>query len=258
MTGKLAHRHEHLLPHRRLIVTRALAAGLVGLVPLPLLDDWAAATLRRGAVRRLAEARRVDLGAEAARAVADGEVPPPSWRTLLRSTALPMLLARAWRKAFVVFALARRAEEVSRTFAMLTLFDHYCARLHVGAGLSRESGREVRAAIDDALLAAQSGVGARLFRRALVAGGRAAVRAPFEILDAATGGTLRRLLARKDEAAAEEVVEDAVARSAASPRGFLGRAARLVEDELSRAGGAWLGDLIEAFERSVRARGIRP
>ena len=84
------------------------------------------------------------------------------------------------------------------------------------------------------------------------------MRAPFEILDAATGGTLRRLLARKDEAAAEEVVEDAVARSAASPRGFLGRAARLVEDELSRAGGAWLGDLIEAFERSVRARGIRP
>lgn len=253
----LAHRHGHLLLHRRLILVRSMAAGFAGLIPVPVLDEWAAAVIRRTAVRRIAETRRVDLDEEAVRVLADGETAPPSWRALASSTALTFLMRRTLRKLLVVVALARRTEEIARTYAVLTLVDHYCARLHVGHGLDVADARELRAAIDQAVASTRGHVLLGAVRRGLLAAGRTAVQAPFEILDALSGGSIRRLLARGDEAAAAEVVEEAVAQAATRQRGFLARATQTVDEELGRAGTAFVDELVAALEASPALERLR-
>lgn len=255
MSGKdLARSTEHLARHRRLIIGRSIAAGVVGLAPIPLLDDWLVAVIRRRTIRRIAEDRRVDLDDAAVRAVADGRVPPPSWRSLLGSTALLAVLKRTLRKAILILSVARRVEDMARAFAVATLFDHYCARLHVGAGLDAEAGAELREAMDRAIDSTRGRLVLRLFRHGLYATGRAALRAPVEIIDIASGGTLRRLFSQKDEAAAEEIVEEAVAR-ADGPGGLLSRATSLVETQLSAAGQAYVDELLRAFEARVPRHG---
>src|SRR5262245_9208023 len=108
---------------------------MAGAVPAPFVDEWIASLVRRRAIRRLADLRQVDLSEEAVRAVADGREPPPSWQAVFKGTALSMFLRRAWRRALLMLALARRADEIGRAFSLLTLFDHYCARVHVGPAL---------------------------------------------------------------------------------------------------------------------------
>src|SRR5688572_28221380 len=255
---ELAARHEHLALHRRLILMRSMAAGVAGAVPAPILDEWLASLLRRGTVRRIADLRSVDLSDEAVRAVADGREPPPSWRSLVKGTALSLALRRAvraaWRRALVILALARRADDIGRTFSVMTLFDHYCARLHVGGELGVEQAQRLRAAIDEAVSQTRGGLTGRVLRRGFFGAGRALVRAPLEIVDAATGGAVRRRLARNEEARAEESLEEALERAASHEKGFLPRAARSVEAELATAGGAWQGELIEAFEAAWARR----
>lgn len=246
----LAHSLEHLEAHRRLILGRSIALALASLVPVPLLDDWLAAVIRRETIRRIAEERRVDLDPEAVKAIADGKVTPPSWHSLLGSLAIAGALRRTLRKVFVAVTLVRRADDIARSFAVATLFDHYCARLHVGAGLDAARGRAVRAAIDGAIGSVRTGVGGRLVRRGLLVGARAAVRAPFEAADALSGGVLRRLLGRRDEQQAAEAVEEAVVH-ASRPGGFVARAAQAAHAQLGVAGRSWIGDLVAAFERRM-------
>lgn len=246
-TTALATRNAHLAQHRRMILTRALASGLVGLVPLPYLDDWLVAVVRRGTIRRIADARGVDLDEAATRVIAEGNVPPPSWKHLVTSTAVTSLMQRAVRRWFLVYSIAKRAEDARRSFAVGTLFDHYCARLHVGAGLDGKQGRRVRLAIEEAMRKEPAGISARVFGRALATGGRAALKAPFRLIDGLSGGLIRKALKKGDEAHAEEVVEEALAR--ADGGNFLARAYRTVDEELSRAGNGWQDELVSAFER---------
>jgi hypothetical protein len=250
MSTDLSPRLDHLAPHRRTIVVRSLATGLAGSVPVPLLDDWLAALIRRRAVRRLADARRVDLSEGAVRAVAEGRVPPPDLKSIFKGTALSLLVRRAWRRALLLLALIRRADETGRTFAVLTLFDHYCARVHVGGELQVDEARRLRDAIDRAVARGRGGLSGRILRRSVAGMGRAVARAPMEIVYAATGGRLRKLLDREDETQAEEIVDEALERSVAEEGGFLARATRAVELELAAAGGAWQAELVHEFERA--------
>jgi glutamate 5-kinase len=149
--------------------------------------------IERGTLRRIAEARQVDASPEALRAVADGPSSPPTWKSLASASLLPLIMKKSLRKAMVLFAAARRADDVLQSFAVATLFDHYCAQLHVGAGLDVASGRLLRADMDAVLGSARGHVVSRLFRRALSATGRAAVRAPLELADIASAGFLSRL-----------------------------------------------------------------
>jgi hypothetical protein len=241
---------DHLAEHRRMILGRSLAAGVLGAVPVPLLDDWLQAVVRRGTIRSIAERRRVDLDEEAVRAVADGKVAAPGWRALVAGGFLSRLLSRTLRRVLLAITLASRADAITRSFAVGTLFDHYCSRVHVGAGLDGAAGRRVREAIDGAIAARRGGLASRLVRRGLVAAARTAVRAPLELADVATGGLMKRLLGRRDEADAEEVVERAVA--TAGKNGFLARATQAVEAQLALAGRGWMDDLILAFEERLR------
>ncbi len=251
VTG-LTRKNGHLALHRRTILARSIGAGAAGLMPIPLLDEWMASTVRRGTIRLLAEARSVDLDEAAVRAIADGRTAPPTWRDLLGSKALG-LLSRTLRRALFAWAIARRAEHTRKSFAVATLFDHYCARLHVGAGLDADQGYLLRDAIDEAIARTRTGLTERVFSRAVAGAGRGLVRAPVRAANALTGGWVRRLLSRRDEAAAEEVVEEALTTGGQEGNVFV-RVARRVDDELSAAGNAWQDDLVSSLERAWRAR----
>ena len=69
--------------------------------------------------------------------------------TLTAATLIALKLA--WRKFFALLAIGRRAEEMATSFQLGMLFDHYCAKLHVGAGVDREQAAMLRQAIFGAL-----------------------------------------------------------------------------------------------------------
>ncbi len=243
----LALRFEHLALHRRMIVVRTLAAALAGLTPIPYLDDWLAARVRRGTIRRIAEARGVDLDDAAVRAVAEGVVKPPGWRAFINTIPLARFLRRGMRAAVAGYYVYRRADQASRDFAIATLFDHYCARIHVGSGLDGASGAALRRRIERAVARTPSGPLRQTFRAALGAAGRAAIRAPFELADALSGGRIRaRLRARPPHEHAEEVAEEEALVERADT--VLGRLGQSVDRGLMGLGARYVSDLVAAFE----------
>ncbi len=249
MTQQLVRSTQHLAAHRRLIVTHAVASAAVGLVPIPYLDEWLPSLLRRAMIRRIAEDRGVDVDDAAVRELADGRVPPPAWSHLVNLGPWLRTAGRGLRRLFLAFMVYRRADSASRVFALGTLFDHYCARLHVGAGLDGERARALRARIDAVVGAPSAHLGGYLFRLGFRAALRASVRAPVEVLHALTAGRLRRVGAG-DEVEAEEEVAGALAATARDEGSFLGRTVRSIDRQLGSAGTGWIAGLIEALERS--------
>ncbi len=240
----------HLAQHRRMIVGRSVAAGLLGAVPIPVLDSWITAVVQRGTIRKIADARKVDLDEASVRAIAEGIVPPPGLGTVLGNRYLFRLFRKSIRRIVLAVTLVGRAEAVTRSFVVATLFDHYCARLHVGAGLDAQAGKQLRAAMESVLTATRGRLLLRIVQRGLMAAGKVALRAPLELVDLASGGLLKKLLTRRKEGEAEEVVEDAVTRATAT--GWIARTTQAVEAQLQLAGAAYLTDLVDAFERRVR------
>jgi uncharacterized protein (DUF697 family) len=244
---------DHLAIHRPLILSRSLAATAVGLVPIPLLDDWLVAAVLRRTIRRLAEARHVDLSTPALHALADGRVGIPGWKTILGAALLPRLLARAWRSALWVFTIWSRTAAAGRTFAILTLCDHYLARIHVGGELDEDRAYKVRDAIDRAVASKDGSAIQHLVRRAIVGTGRAVVRAPFELVDALLGGLFSKRRGAGDEAEAEEIVEETLAEKEKQPGSFLGRVSAAVDRQLATFGRDYVTRLVAIFERELKA-----
>jgi hypothetical protein len=236
---------EHLAAHRRLIVTHAVGSALVGLMPIPYLDEWLPSRVRRAMIRRIAEDRGVDLDEAAIGELADGHVPPPKWTHLVNLGPFLRTARRGLRRLFLAFVLYRRADSASRTFALGTLFDHYCVRLHVGPGLDGPAARALRARIDAVLGAPSASFGVYVFRRGFAAALRATVRAPVELFHALTAGRLRRIAAG-DVVEAEELIEA----EAQAEGSIVGRTVRSVDSQLGVAGSGWIAGLIDALERS--------
>ena len=254
MPGELTHNRSYLSENRRLIIGRSLAAAAAEALPIPLLEDWLASRIRRGTIRRVAESRSVDADDGAVRAVADGSVRPPEWAQIVGTSLAYRFLTRQWRRVLVVYLVARRAQSASNAFLVGTLFDHYCARLHVGMGLDGARATELRQLIDRAIGETPGGLGRRLFRRGALGAARAGVKAPLRLADAVTGGMIRRLLSRNQETVAAQAVEDAIERQLEAKKGFLARSAAAVELQLAAEANPYLDRLISAFDELWRAR----
>lgn len=253
MTGALTRSREHLGQHRRLIIGRSLATSLAGAVPLPLVDEWLSSSIARGTIRRIAEARGVDLDEDAERAIADGPESPPKFGELVGGGIAFKLVARQWRKLIWAVLAARRARAAARSFAVATLFDHYCARLHVGLGLDAERGAEVRALIDRALEDTPGGLSRHAFRRGLLAAMRTSARAPLELADFASRGLVTRLLESGDEGVATHEVDEALEAQLREEKSFLARSVAAVELQLASDENPYMGELLDCFEELVRA-----
>lgn len=260
----IALRRKHLDDHRPMIVGRSLALGIVGAIPVPLVDDWLRETLLRNTYGKLATARHVEIGHEAMQKLIYGREEPPDLAKLLSNATLLRLAARAWAKLLVFLTVARRVRAVARNFTRITLFDHYCARMHTGIGIDPETGAALHETMARAIDETTGELGQRMLRRGISAALRVTLQAPAEVLDIATAGTLRRLLERRRqdgdgtmEFAAAHEVDAVIERELASESSFLGRATRAIDLQLSVQGNPYLDAAIENFERMWRTRQTR-
>jgi hypothetical protein len=259
-TTELVIRRQHLDGHRRMIIGRSLAAAVATAVPVPLLDDWLRATILGSTFRKLAADHRVDIDEEALRNLVHGRTDPPELGKLFTDATLLTILRRSWRRLIVVVTAARRVQAAARYFTLITLFDHYCVRMHVGLGIDGTTGYELRRIMDRAISETPGGLGHHVFRRALMAAAQATVRAPAEIVDIATAGMLRRLLARRQqsqqtmEMTAVQEVDAVLEQQLALEQSFLARATRAVELQLSVQGNPYLDAVIDRFEDLWRRR----
>jgi hypothetical protein len=254
MSGELSHNRGYLATNRRFIIGRSLVAAAAGGVPVPVLEDWLVSRVQRGTIRKIAESRSVDADEDAVRAVADGAERPPDWAAIAGSTVLGRLLARQWRRILIVYLVARRAQAAARAFLVGSLFDHYCARLHVGMGLNGPRAVELRALIDRAIAETPGGLGRRLFRRSALGAARAGVKGPVKLANAVTGGMVRRLLSKNQEVEAVQVVDDSIEQQLSTKKSFLARSAAALELQLAAEANPYLERLLDTFDRLWRER----
>ncbi|MES1172491.1 MAG: hypothetical protein ABUL77_04580 [Bacteroidota bacterium] len=254
---------DHLLANRGLIVRRSLLATAVGgVVPIPVMDDYLAGRVRAGLLMRIADRRRVDLAPSSADLVAD-----PREGTAARNATITaatfLALKLAWRKFFLVLGAARRAEEMATTFQVATLFDHFCAKLHVGAGTDRAVAVRIRAAafaaIHESERAAVVGIfqdGGRVLSRSISEAPAWASRQLHRVIEqyVASGGNPDAVPgapagADQQSANAPDADDDRDLESAVDPDArWLDRAASLVEEKLGRLGNPYLESLLTRFE----------
>jgi hypothetical protein len=158
----------HLDANRPLILGRSLMSGAASLVPVPYIDELLASLVRESLIRRLAEIRSVDIDAHAVQAVA-----APHGSRLLTAATLGSAALGATRRAFRRIAasllLVRRVDEAMQTFQVGTLFDHYCARHHVGLGIDAKAAAKLRQAMDRAIRDTHGDALQRAFRASLQA-----------------------------------------------------------------------------------------
>jgi len=238
---------DHLAANRRLIVRRSLLAAAVGgVVPLPVMDDYLAGRVRAGMLMKLAERRHVDLAQSSAELLAD-----PREGTAARNatmTAVTLLaLKLAWRKVFALMAVGRRAEEMTTTFQVGTLFDHFCTKLHVGAGLDRMRSFQLRGIIHGAVADAEKTALVAVFRDGGQLLGRSMLEAPAWI-----SGRFERAAQQWIRSGGQPAAMDA-ADGDDEPGGedarWLDRASALVEGRLNSLGSSYLRTLVGSFER---------
>ncbi len=253
----LVQRRDYLEGQRRTIIARALLGSLAGTIPLPFVDDWAIERILGGGYRRIAAAHHVDLTDDAVAALVHGKSKAPSLTEMAAGGILMRVAGRAAKKMMVALATINRARSAARTFTAMTLFDHYCAKLHRGLALDAGTALALRDEIARSIDNTPGTLGFHPFRRAALAAARATVKAPLELADLATGGRVRKLLAKPSEVAQPEHVDDveqAMEAALADKEGFLARTVASVEAQLSSEVTPYLDAALDSLDRRWRAR----
>lgn len=191
--------------------------GLTPLIPLPLLDDYVEAYLRRRLTRAIAAARGVALTDEDVRAI--GEGPGRDLLAGIGRGALLLPVRLLLRKVFLILNLKRASDAASAAYHRGYLLD---VALEAKAHPPRRAAAELRAAIDATLAASpHSPIGAAV--RLSFEGSRALVRQALAALTAA----LRRPKGTPSQAEVEHAVEGTEERGAFAT--LVGRAREAVE-----------------------------
>jgi hypothetical protein len=253
----LVQRRDYLVGQRRTIIARALMGSLAGAVPLPFLDDWAVGVLLGGGYRKIAAAHQVDLTPEAVNALVHGATKPPTITNIAIGGVIARVASRAARRMMVAIATINRARSAARTFVAMTLFDHYCARLHTGFALDGATALQLREEIARSIDQTPGALAFHPFRRGALSAARATLRAPLELADLASGGRLRKLLASQSEVTepkSVDEVEQAMEAVLADKTTFLSRTVAAVEVQLSAEVNPFIDGALESLDRRWRAR----
>jgi hypothetical protein len=247
----------HLSELRPLIVRRSLlAAGLSGIIPLPVMDEYVASRVRAGLYLKIAGARHVDLPQSAADLLSDPQDPSFLRNATVMAASL-LAIKLAWRKFFALLAAGRGAEDMATNFQFATLVDHYCARLHVGGAVSRASAAQMHRLIHTSIDHTEKGRLVGVFREGGRVLGRSVLEAPRWISHrlntyaqrwAATGG----------RGAPFDPATDLAPDEAEGTERWLDRAARVVEERLAALGNDYLGGLVDRFEEAWKNRPAEP
>jgi hypothetical protein len=269
---------EHLAANRTLIVRRSLLATAVGgVVPIPVMDDYLAGRVRAGMLMQIADRRKVDLVPSAAELLADPREGTTA-RNATMTAATLLALKFAWRKFFIVLGAGRRAEEMATTFQMGTLFDHFCAKTHVGAGLDRASAARIRGAVFASIRGAERAALVGIFEQGGQVLGRSIGEAPAWVSRqlqravehyVSTGGNPEAAPfdpPRKPGPRADggESRGAGSANGAAASAGsldpdarWLDRAAAVIEEGLGRLGKGYLESLLAKFDDALAQESAR-
>lgn len=253
----LVQRRDYLASQRRTIIARALMGSLAGAVPLPFVDDLAVTRVLGGGYKKIAAAHQVDVTPEAVSALVHGSTKPPSVAGIAITGVVARVATRAARKMMVAIAAVNRARSAARTFVAMTLFDHYCAKLHTGLALDGPTALALREEIIRSIDGTPGALAFHPFRRGALSAARATLRAPLELADIASGGRLRKLLASKSEVTEAERVDEmdqAMEKILADKTNFLSRTVAAVEAQLSSEINPFLDGAIESLDRRWRAR----
>ena len=250
-------RRDYLTAQRRSIIARSLAGSLAGALPVPFLDDWAVGAILGGGFKRIARAHNVDVDDEAVKNLVFGTAKPTAISDLALGGVIMRVAGRAAKRMMLALATINRARSAAKNFVILTLFDHYCARLHTGLALDAPTALALRGEIVKAIDNTPGALSFHPFRRGAMAAARATMKAPLELADMATGGLVRKLLAKKSEVTEAEAVDDveqALEKALENKNNFLSRTVAAVEIQLTAEQNPFLDGAIDNFDRRWRAR----
>lgn len=253
----LVQRRDYLVGMRRTIIARSLMGSLAGALPIPFLDDWAVGRLLGGGYRKIAAAHHVDLTDEAVDNLVHGASKPPPIAQMAIGGVISRVATKAARRMMIAIATVNRARSAARTFVAMTLFDHYCARLHTGLAIDGPTALALREEIIRTIDQTPGALAFHPFRRGALSAARATLKAPLELADLASGGRLRKLLANKNEVAVPQTVdavEQAMEAVLADKTTFLSRTVAAVEVQLSAEVNPFVDAVIESLDRRWRAR----
>lgn len=256
-TTALVPRRDYLDAHRRAIIARSVAGALAGVVPLPFLDDWAISAVLGGGYRRIATDHQIDVDKDAVTALVHGPAKPTSLVDMAAGGILLRIASATTKRMMVLIATVNRARAASRTYVTMTLFDHYCAKLHTGLAIDRITALALREEIGRAIDNTPGALSWRPFRRGVLAAAKASLKAPLELADLASRGALRRRLAKSSDVTEAEVVDEldhSIETALATKTNFLSRATAAIEIQLSSEGNPFLDAVIDNFDRRWRAR----
>jgi hypothetical protein len=237
-----ADRLAHLAAHRGLIVRRALLIGAIrGFFPVPMADEQIASRVLAGLLGKLAAGRQVDLPPASGMVLSAGRGAMAG----LTLAAAALLLAKfAGRKFLALLAAGRGADEMARVFYLATLFDHYCAKLHVGGPIAASDAARLRAAIEAELAGLPAGPALTAFREGGRVLGRTLLEAPRWLSQ-----RIARLAERFVRTGGNPDILDTVIEPTDGDDTWLERAARTVEEALAGAGSEHLARVIDGFGR---------
>ena len=243
----------HLGEQRGLIIRRSLlAAGLSGLIPIPVLDEYVAGRVRAGLYMKLAAARNVDLPQSAADLLGDPQ-DPSMMRNLTTIAVMLLAMKKTWNRLFALMRMGKGAEDMATNFQCAMLVDHYCARLHVGGAVTRNRAAQLHVVMHGSVDHTEKQLLVAAFRDGAKVLGRSVLEAPQWITDrlhtyaqrwAATGG----------RGAPFDPATDLPPDEAQRTDRWLDRAARVVEERLGAMGNDYLGGLVDRFEERWKNR----
>jgi hypothetical protein len=247
----------HLGDQRSLIIRRSLlAAGLSGLIPVPVMDEYVASRVRAGLYVKLAAVRNVDLPQAAADLLSDPQDPSMLRNaTMLAATLLAVKLA--WRKVFAVMAAGRGAEDMATNFQFATLVDHYCARLHVGGAVTRPGAAQLHRMIHASIDQTEKRVLVSAFRDGGRVLGKSVLEAPRWMTERLQTYA-QRWAASGGRGAPFDPATDLPPDEAQGTDRWLDRAARVVEERLGAVSNDYLGGLVDRFEERWKNRPPEP
>jgi len=243
----------HLSEMRPLIIRRSLlAAGLSGLIPIPVMDEYVAGRVRAGLYLKIATARHVDLPQPAADLLSDPQDPSMA-RVATGLAATLIVMKLAWRKVFALMAAGRGAEDMATNFQFATLVDHYCARLHVGGAVTRPGAAQLHRLIHTSIDHTEKGKLVTAFRDGGRILGKSVLEAPRWISQR-LNAYAQRWAASGGRGAPFDPAADLPPEDAEGTERWLDRAARVVEESVGALGNDYLGGLVDRFEEGWKNR----
>jgi hypothetical protein len=261
MTTELAKTRDYLSGQRRNIIARAVLGSLAGAVPVPFLDDLLMDVVIGNGYKTIARAHHIDVEDEAVKVLVHGTASPPALVDMAASGIVYKIAGTAAKRVLVVVASLNRARSAAKNFTRMTLFDHYCAKLHTGLAIDVGTAAALREEITKSIDNTPGGLAFRPFRKGLVGAAKATLRAPLELADLASRGRVRKLLARKTGEDTEihdpepvDKLELAMNAALSDKANFLSRAVAAVEVQLSTDANPFLDSALASFDRRWRAR----